>query len=116
MSRKNIGYAYSQINNINDLQKFCAAYTRNQIHQFFLSMNGSYLASKHGENCPSAIPGATDIRRVLGAGLKVLSGTCKSVSEQTKFCADLVIKNITKNGFNMYNRIDGIISYLCLTY
>lgn len=111
-----IGQKYNEISSYEDLKGFCTSYEKNEIKNLFLSMNGSYLASNHGKDCPSSTSGIADIRRVLGAGLKVLSETCNSVSEQTKHSSSLILNHIKKYGFTLYNKIDGIIAYLCYTH
>lgn len=114
--KKNINNIVSDFNSIttfNDIIDFCNNYDKQSIFQLLVSYNGAYLASSHGEKFPTTISGTTDVRRVIGAGLRVFSETCKKVSDQTKYCADLILNHIKLHGFVLYNKIDGIIAYIC---
>lgn len=108
-----IGFDYNQIQNLADLISFCNHYSKLEIYNLFVSTNGAYLAHNHGTNTPSSLGGIADVRRVYGAGLKVLSQSCLSVSSQTKYCAGLVLGHIKQYDFSLYSKADGIIAYLC---
>lgn len=115
----NIGLDFITIASFNDLPLFCSHYSRAQIHTFFVSRNAYNLARKSiGSNTPmNSYTSIPDVRTVYGAGLRVLSGTCSNLRENTVFCADNVISYIKTHGFGKYySVIDAILAYQCLTF
>lgn len=111
-----IGIEFAKIHNFYDVKKFVNSYNYKEI-QIFLSHHCGKSLGNHTEGLtkPATHDGIPDVRRVYGAGLKVLSGTAFKVSESTKYYADLIIQNILAKGFTVYQKVDAILAYVCLT-
>lgn len=113
-----IGQDFRNLKNTEkSLENFCNKYTRQEISTFLASKSGEYLGNNHmGSTTPITSGGVPDIRRIYGAGLKILSGEGCHASEQTKFYAGIVLSKIYKNGFTMYNQKEALIAYYCVKH
>lgn len=111
-----IGKKYNNLkNDRKDFDNFLNQYSNEEIKRFFSSLSGGCLGNKNtGHNKPSSKGGIPDVRRVYGAGLKVLSSSFYSVSEQTKFYADIIVNKVMQEGFITYDKKDALIAYVCL--
>lgn len=100
-------------NSLESIDKFFKRYSKEEIYQFLLSKSGEYLGDHtKGMNTPATLGRIADIRRVYASALKVLSSEFHS-SEEIKFCSDVILSNVCKNGFTIYNQIEAIIAYSC---
>ena len=105
---------FNSISNLSDVKKFVTTYSYPDILIFFGSFCGSSLgAHNKGNNTPITSGRIPDIRRIYGAGLKVLSGTASRVSEDTKFYAELILNNIKTMNFTVYSKIEAVLAYIC---
>lgn len=105
---------FNKISNLDDIRNFVNTYSRQEILVFFSSYCGSSLGiHKKGNNTPATKDGIPDIRRIYAAGLKVLSGTAFKVSEETKYYADIILKNISNLNFMVYTKIEAVLAYIC---
>jgi len=112
-----IGKDFKAISNSEGIVKFCKKYSSSEIKIFLTSYCGGALGNRNkGCNKPCTKGTIPDIRRIYGAGLKVLSGSCDNISEDVKFYADIVFNTVKKSKFAVYDVIDGILTYKCLTY
>lgn len=111
-----IGIEFTKIKNFSDVKKFVHSYDYEELKIFLSPLCGKSLG-KHteGSTKPATHGGIPDIRRVYGAGLKVLAGTAFKVSESTKYYADLIVKNILAKGFTVYQKVEAVLAYVCLT-
>ena len=110
-----IGNNFRNINSVNDIIIFCQKYSLKEIHNFLKSECGSCLGEKlHGSYSQKTFGTISDIRRVYGAGLGIMSGTYSNLSYETSYCCELVFNSIKKNGFKFYTKNDGIKAYVCL--
>lgn len=114
--KNSIGLKYAQMgNNINDIKHFVNSFSLEEIKIFFSTVSGGRLGNRNkGKNTVCTNGGIPDIRRIYGAGLKVLSGMACSVHDKVKFYADIILNQVFKNGFKMYDKKDAILAYLCL--
>ena len=97
------------------LRTFCDKYSREEISTFLARQSGQYLGNNHmGATTPATSGGIPDIRRIYGAGLKILSGEGYHASEQTKFYAGIVLSQVYRDGFTMYNQKEALIAYYCV--
>lgn len=113
-----IGKDFKNLNHSEEaLESFCNKYTREEISSFLASQSGQYLGDNYmGVTTPATSNGIPDIRRIYGAGLKILSGEGYRASEQTKFYAGIVLSQIYRNGFTMYNQKEALIAYYCVKH
>ena len=110
-----IGKDYRDIKSSSDLINFCNKYSLYEIHEFLKSKCGLYLGSKlHGAESQKTFGKISDIRRVYGAGLLIMSERVVNLSENSLYCCELVFNAIKKNNFNLYSKTDGIIAYVCI--
>lgn len=99
------------------LKNFCDKYSRKEISSLLASQSGQYLGNNHmGSTTPITSGGIPDIRRIYGAGLKILSGEGYHASEQTKLYAEIVLSKVYKNGFTIYNQKEALIAYYCVKH
>lgn len=104
-------------NNPQDFKDFFNMYTKEEIKRIFSSESGECLGNQStGKNKPITFGSITDIRRIYGAGLRVLSRDGISVSENTKFYADIIVAQVFKKGFETYDVKDALLAYYCLNY
>ena len=111
-----IAQDFNRISNLGDVRNFVNTYNRHDIFIFFSTYCGSSLGiHSKGNNTPATNNGIPDVRRIYGAGLKVLSGSASKVSADTKYYADLILKNISKVNFNIYTKLEAVLAYICYT-
>lgn len=105
---------FNQISDLDDIRNFVNTYSHHDILTFFSTFCGHSLGiHTKGNNTPATVGGIPDVRRVYGAGLKVLSGTASKVSEDTKFYAELILKNIKQKGFSIYTKVEAVLAFIC---
>lgn len=99
------------------LKNFCDKYSREEISGFLASQSGQYLGNNYmGATTPITSGGVPDIRRIYGAGLKILSGEGYRASEQTKFYAGIILSQVYREGFTIYNPKEALIAYYCVRH
>ena len=69
-----------------------------------------------GSTTPATRGCIPDIRRIYGAGLKILSGEGYHASEETKFYAGIVLSQVYREGFTIYNQKEAVIAYYCVKH
>lgn len=113
-----IGIDFKNLKNTTaDFNSFINKYSLDEIKIFFSTFSGFNLGiHTKGYDKPSTSEGIPDIRRIYGAGLKVLSNSIFKVSDNVKFYADIIIKNVIKYGFTTYSKAEALLSYICLVY
>ena len=110
-----IGIDFSNIRSANDVINFVDSYSRNEILTFLPSYSAISLGNHNeGSDKPATTNGVPDIRRIFGAGLKVLSGSASKVSEDTKFYANIVFNHVKRFNFTLYSVVEAILTYVCL--
>lgn len=105
---------FNKISNLDDVRNFVNTYSRQEILIFFSTYCGASLGRHNkGNNTPATTDGIPDIRRIYAAGLKVLSGEACNVREETKYYADIILKNIDKMNFTIYSKVEAVLAYIC---
>lgn len=104
-------------NSPQDFKRFFDTYSKEEISKFFSSESGECLGNHStGSNKPVTTGGIPDIRRIYGASLKALSKDGGHVSEDIKLYAEIIVSQVFKIGFEVYDRRDALLAYYCLNY